>query len=95
MAIKRANKERLARVIEETTGIAVDPESLFDVQIKRIHEYKRQLLRVMHIVHEYLRLVEDGTDAARAEDVHLRGQGGAGVLGRQADHQADLQRRPR
>ena len=62
MAIKRSNKEKLARVIEETTGITVDPESLFDVQIKRIHEYKRQLLRVMHIVHEYLRLVEDGTD---------------------------------
>jgi starch phosphorylase len=63
MAIKRSNKERLARVIEETTGITVDPESLFDVQIKRIHEYKRQLLRVMHIVHEYLCLVEDGADA--------------------------------
>jgi starch phosphorylase len=62
MAIKRSNKERLARLIEETTGITVDPESLFDVQIKRIHEYKRQLLRVMHIVHEYLCLVEDGTD---------------------------------
>ncbi len=62
MAIKRSNKERLARVIEETTGVTVDPESLFDVQIKRIHEYKRQLLRVMHIVHEYLRLVQDGTE---------------------------------
>jgi starch phosphorylase len=60
MAIKRSNKTRLARVIAETTGVATDPDSLFDVQIKRIHEYKRQLLNVMHIVHEYLSLIEDG-----------------------------------
>jgi starch phosphorylase len=59
-AIKRSNKERLARVIVQTTSIAVDPDSLFDVQVKRIHEYKRQLLNVMRIVHEYLRLIEDG-----------------------------------
>jgi starch phosphorylase len=61
MAIKRANKERLARVIAQTTGVTVDPASLFDVQVKRIHEYKRQLLNVMHIVHAYLSLIEDGT----------------------------------
>jgi starch phosphorylase len=61
LAVKRANKERLARVIAETTGVVVDPASLFDVQVKRIHEYKRQLLKVMHIVHEYLCLIEDGT----------------------------------
>jgi starch phosphorylase len=60
MAIKRSNKARLARVIAETTGVTVDPGSLFDVQVKRIHEYKRQLLNVMHIVHEYLSLIEDG-----------------------------------
>ena len=64
LAVKLANKERLARVIAETGGLAVDPRSLFDVQIKRIHEYKRQLLRVMHIVHDYLRLVEDGIPPA-------------------------------
>ncbi len=57
--IKRANKIRLAKVIQETTRIIVDPNSLFDVQVKRIHEYKRQLLNVMHIIHEYLRLVEE------------------------------------
>jgi starch phosphorylase len=61
MAVKRSNKERLARVIAETTGVTVDPDSLFDVQVKRIHEYKRQLLNVMHIVHQYLCLIEDGT----------------------------------
>ena len=63
-AIKRANKERLARVILQTTSVRVDPDSLFDVQVKRIHEYKRQLLNVMRIVLEYLILVEDGTPPA-------------------------------
>ncbi len=63
-SIKRSNKERLARVIADTTSVTVDPDSLFDVQIKRIHEYKRQLLNVMRIVHEYLCLIEDGTQPA-------------------------------
>jgi starch phosphorylase len=62
MQIKHANKERLARVIETTTEVTVDPASLFDIQVKRIHEYKRQLLNVMHIIHEYLCLVEDGVE---------------------------------
>jgi starch phosphorylase len=63
-AIKRANKERLADVIRQTTSAAVDPGSLFDVHVKRIHEYKRQLLNVMRIVYDYLRLIEDGTPPA-------------------------------
>jgi starch phosphorylase len=58
--VKRSNKERLARIIEDTTRLKVDPDSLFDIQVKRIHAYKRQLLNVMHIIHEYLALVEDG-----------------------------------
>jgi starch phosphorylase len=62
--IKRANKERLASLIERTTWMRVDPDSLFDVQVKRIHEYKRQLLNVMRIVHEYIRLIEDGIPPA-------------------------------
>jgi len=60
--IKRSNKERLAGVIRETTQVVADPDSLFDIQVKRIHEYKRQLLNVLHIVHEYLCLVEDGRE---------------------------------
>ena len=64
MAIKRSNKQRLARVIEETTGEIVNPDSLFDVHVKRIHEYKRQLLNLMHIVHAYLCLIEDGITPA-------------------------------
>jgi len=53
MAIKRANKARLAAYIEKTTGITVSPDTLFDVQVKRIHEYKRQLLNVLHVVTRY------------------------------------------
>jgi starch phosphorylase len=58
--IKRANKDRLTNVIKDTTGLAVNPDTLFDVQVKRIHEYKRQLLNVLHIIHEYLVVTEDG-----------------------------------
>ena len=57
--IKSDNKQRLAKIIAETTGVVVDPTSLFDIQVKRIHEYKRQLLNVMRIIDEYLCLVED------------------------------------
>ncbi len=61
-AIKRANKERLARVINRIAMVDVDPNAIFDVQAKRIHEYKRQLLMALGIVHEYLALVEDGIE---------------------------------
>lgn len=57
--IKADNKQRLAKIIAETTGVVVDPTSLFDIQVKRIHEYKRQLLNVMRIIDEYLCLIED------------------------------------
>ena len=57
--VKQENKLKLARVIEQQAGVAVDPQSLFDVQIKRIHEYKRQLLNVLRIMHDYLQLVDD------------------------------------
>jgi starch phosphorylase len=58
-AIKHLNKQRLAKVIKVTTGVTVNADSMFDVQVKRIHEYKRQLLNVMHIIHQYLELIED------------------------------------
>ena len=57
--VKLANKRRLADLIDERTGIVVDPESLFDVQVKRIHEYKRQHLNALHILTLYLRLRRD------------------------------------
>ncbi|MBF6560081.1 MAG: glycogen/starch/alpha-glucan phosphorylase [Candidatus Binataceae bacterium] len=61
-AIKRGNKERLARIVNRIAGVDVDPAGIFDVQAKRIHEYKRQLLMALGIVHEYLSLVEDGVE---------------------------------
>ncbi len=57
--IKRDNKERLAEIILRENGIEVDPSSMFDVQVKRIHEYKRQLLDVLYVVHQYLRMKAD------------------------------------
>ena len=62
MHIKAQNKSILAKVIAENTGYTVDTESLFDVQIKRIHEYKRQLLCLMHVIHEYFCIIEDKKD---------------------------------
>jgi glycogen phosphorylase len=53
MTVKRHNKARLAALISRLTGVQVDPTSLFDVQVKRIHEYKRQLLNVLHAVTRY------------------------------------------
>jgi starch phosphorylase len=57
--IKRENKQDLAVLIQERTGIAVDAESLFDIQVKRLHEYKRQHLNVLHIITLYNRLKHD------------------------------------
>ncbi len=51
--IKRKNKLHMAQYIADTAGVTVDPDSLFDVQVKRLHEYKRQLLNVMHIIWLY------------------------------------------
>ena len=55
-AVKAANKQTLAKLIEERTGTAIDPESLFDVQVKRLHEYKRQHLNALYLVTLYNRL---------------------------------------
>jgi len=57
--VKLQNKTDLARRVLEATGVRIDPQSMFDVQIKRIHEYKRQLLNVLHIIHLYCRITED------------------------------------
>ncbi len=56
--VKLENKRRLARKLKECAGVEVDPESMFDVQVKRIHEYKRQHLNVLHVVTLYRRLKE-------------------------------------
>ena len=58
-AIKHHNKQRLAAYIYQTLGIAVDPDSMFDVLVKRLHEYKRQHLKVLHILTLYKRIQRD------------------------------------
>lgn len=57
--IKQTNKQSLARFIHERTGIAVDEQSIFDVQIKRLHEYKRQLMNIFHVIHLYNQLKDN------------------------------------
>jgi starch phosphorylase len=61
-AVKRVNKESLAAYIKNVVSETVDPSSIFDIQAKRIHEYKRQMLNVLHIIHLYLCVKEDKTD---------------------------------
>ena len=62
--VKRANKRALARAMEERTGIVADPDTMFDVQVKRIHEYKRQLLNILHVIALYHRFKNDPAAAA-------------------------------
>jgi glycogen phosphorylase len=89
-AAKRAGKARFATGSVRRRG-TVDPDTIFDCQIKRIHEYKRQLLNALHIVVLYNRLRENPKLDGAAADVLLRRQGGAGLPAGQADHQVHQQ----
>lgn len=59
---KLQNKKRLVECIEQICGVSIDPNMLFDVQVKRIHEYKRQLLNILHVVHLYNRIRRGDTE---------------------------------
>lgn len=78
MAVKTANKERLAKLILDTAGIQVDPSSMFDVQIKRIHEYKRQLLNLLHVITLYNRISDGHTDGMAPRTVIISGKAAPG-----------------
>ena len=58
MNIKYQNKVRLAKYIKKHNGVDVDPRSIFDVQVKRLHEYKRQLLNILHVMYLYNQIKE-------------------------------------
>ncbi|MEO6103714.1 MAG: glycogen/starch/alpha-glucan phosphorylase, partial [Pseudoxanthomonas sp.] len=74
MAAKRENKLRLAGLIGRELGIGVDPDSLFDVQAKRIHEYKRQLLNLLHMVARYQAIVAEPSTPVVPRTVILAGK---------------------
>ena len=61
-AVKRENKVRLSALVRQDCQVDFNPDALFDVQVKRIHEYKRQLLNILHVIHLYIRL-KDGDDS--------------------------------
>ena len=77
-AVKQANKLRLARYIEQKVGIVVDPNSMFDIQIKRIHEYKRQLLNVLHVITLYNRIRSGNAHAATPRTIIFAGKAAPG-----------------
>ncbi|HXG57470.1 MAG TPA: glycogen/starch/alpha-glucan phosphorylase [Thermoanaerobaculia bacterium] len=79
-AVKRRNKVALARLSRELTGVTVDPLTLFDVQVKRIHEYKRQLLNALHIVHRYWEIVEEGKEPLQPRTFIFAGKAAPGYF---------------
>lgn len=76
--VKLQNRMRLARITRDETGVLVDPQSMFDVQIKRIHEYKRQLLNVLRVIWDYLRIVEDNDRPQTPRTVIFAGKAAPG-----------------
>ncbi len=78
--VKLENKRRLARLIEAKTGVIVDPASLFDVQVKRLHEYKRQHLNVLHVISLYNRLKRNPGAEAPPRTVIFGGKAAPGYF---------------
>ncbi|HEX2121204.1 MAG TPA: glycogen/starch/alpha-glucan phosphorylase [Thermoanaerobaculia bacterium] len=76
--VKRRNKVALAKLTRELTGVTVDPLSMFDVQVKRMHEYKRQLLNALHVIQRYWAIVEDGELPLQPRTVFFAGKAAPG-----------------
>jgi glycogen phosphorylase len=77
---KQKNKADLAARVRAVTGVAIDPETMYDVQIKRIHEYKRQLLNALHIIHLYCRITEDNTPPPAPKTFIFSGKAAPGYV---------------
>jgi starch phosphorylase len=78
--IKRDNKLRLAEIVQAENGLALDPDAIFDVQVKRMHEYKRQLLAILRVASEYLRLKRDPAYAPHARAYLFGGKAAPGYV---------------
>src|SRR5207248_3774623 len=78
--VKRRNKEALAAEIQRKTGLTPDPASLFDIQVKRFHEYKRQHLNLLHVITLYHRLKRDLECGAPARTVVFAGKAAPGYM---------------
>ncbi|RWS28594.1 glycogen phosphorylase-like protein, partial [Leptotrombidium deliense] len=76
--VKLENKKRLAKILENDFGVTVNPESMFDVQVKRIHEYKRQLLNCLHIITLYNRIKKDPKAAIAPRVIMIGGKAAPG-----------------
>ena len=79
-AVKLANKQRLSDYVAKHTGVKFDTAALFDVQVKRIHEYKRQLLNVLHVIHLYDRIQRGDTDNMVPRCVLIGGKAAPGYF---------------
>ena len=77
-AVKLNNKKRLAALIKERTGVQVDPTAMFDVQVKRIHEYKRQLLNIIDVIARYNRIKDGDTTGMTPRVVIIGGKAAPG-----------------
>ena len=86
--IKKQNKTRLAQKIFKASGIMVNPDSMFIVHAKRIHEYKRQLMTILQVIGDYLAIIKDNVKPTVAKTYIFAGKA-AVVQFRQAHHQAD------
>ncbi|MCB1852113.1 MAG: glycogen/starch/alpha-glucan family phosphorylase, partial [Gammaproteobacteria bacterium] len=78
LTAKKHNKERLAALVQTQCGVRFDPAALFDVQVKRIHEYKRQTLNALHVIHLYDRIKRGDTDGMVARCVLFAGKAAPG-----------------
>ncbi len=87
MNIKFKNKERLAKYILEHNGVEVDPHSIFDVQVKRLHEYKRQLLNILHVIYLYNQIKMTSGNGILSKNIHLRCKSIRRLRNSQEDHQ--------
>ncbi|MGS2722673.1 glycogen/starch/alpha-glucan phosphorylase [Porticoccus sp. GXU_MW_L64] len=76
--VKQVNKQRLAAFVERECGVQFDTSMLFDVQVKRIHEYKRQLLNILHVIHLYDRIVRGDTEGMQPRAVLIGGKAAPG-----------------